>query len=209
MAISLHELIAQGEHQQQDFKYMISSVTKIARSVSAFANTNGGRLLVGVRDNGKIAGVKSEEEIYMIDAAAQTRCEPAAQCTMETVQEEGHTVLIATILPSDERPVRAKDEDGMLRAYVRVDDENIVASPIHLELWRQERNEQGELQPFNEREQRFMQIIAETGSEGITLNRFCKKTRLERHRAIRLLARWIRFELIELVLHEHVWIIVS
>ena len=28
---------------------------KIAKSLSAFANTEGGRLLVGVKDNGKIA----------------------------------------------------------------------------------------------------------------------------------------------------------
>ncbi|WP_418631273.1 helix-turn-helix domain-containing protein [Waltera sp.] len=35
------------------------------RSVSAFANTRGGRLLIGVRDDGHISGVKSEEEIFM------------------------------------------------------------------------------------------------------------------------------------------------
>ena len=30
----LSELIAEGEHQQQDFKYEISSVSKIAHSIS-------------------------------------------------------------------------------------------------------------------------------------------------------------------------------
>ena len=67
----IYNLIAQGEHVRQDFKYEISDARKIARSVSAFANTEGGRLLVGVNDNGKIAGVRSEEEIYMIEAAAR------------------------------------------------------------------------------------------------------------------------------------------
>ena len=66
----LHHLIAQGEHQQQDFKYEISDARKIARTLSAFANTEGGRLLIGVKDNGKIAGVRSDEEIYMGEAAA-------------------------------------------------------------------------------------------------------------------------------------------
>lgn len=46
-AAELYRLIAQGEHQEQDFKYEISSISKIARSLSAFANTDGGRLLVG------------------------------------------------------------------------------------------------------------------------------------------------------------------
>lgn len=66
----IHALIAQGEHQQQDFKFEISDICKIAKTLSAFANTDGGRLLIGVKDNGKIAGVRSEEEQYMIEAAA-------------------------------------------------------------------------------------------------------------------------------------------
>ena len=67
-------LISEGEHQQQDFKYKITDAMKLARSVSAFANTDGGRLLIGVRDDGVISGVRSEEEIYMMHAAAYEYC---------------------------------------------------------------------------------------------------------------------------------------
>ncbi|MBQ0020504.1 MAG: ATP-binding protein [Bacteroidales bacterium] len=205
--MNIYELIAQGEHQQQDFKYMISSVTKIAHSVSAFANTDGGRLLVGVRDNGKIAGVKSEEEIYMIDAAAQTRCQPPVECLMETIREGGMTVLIASIPMADERPVCAIDEDGKPRAYIRVEDENIVASPIHLELWRQEGKDTGELQVFTDIEKEHLQLIAAQQDSEISLNNFCKRTRMQRKRAIRTLARWVRFGIVELVLKEHKWVV--
>jgi predicted HTH transcriptional regulator len=52
----LHKIISEGEHQTQDFKYAINDSKKIARSLAAFANTDGGRLLLGVKDNGKIAG---------------------------------------------------------------------------------------------------------------------------------------------------------
>ena len=41
----IEELISQGEHEQQDFKFLISDARKIARSISAFANNGGGRLL--------------------------------------------------------------------------------------------------------------------------------------------------------------------
>ena len=74
--VYLQQLIAEGEHQQQDFKFEISDARKIARSLSAFFNTDGGRLLIGVKDNGRIAGVRSEEEIYMIEAAAKLYCRP-------------------------------------------------------------------------------------------------------------------------------------
>ena len=71
----IYKLIEEGEHQQQDFKFEISDARKIAKSLSAFSNTDGGRLLIGVKDNGKIAGVRSEEEIYMIEAAAKLYCQ--------------------------------------------------------------------------------------------------------------------------------------
>ena len=56
------ELIEEGEHEMQDFKFSISDSRKIARSISAFANHSGGRLLVGVKDNGNIAGIRSEDD---------------------------------------------------------------------------------------------------------------------------------------------------
>ena len=62
----LLSLIREGEHQQQDFKYRVADACKLAKTVSAFANTDGGRLLIGVRDDGHLSGVRSEEEIYMM-----------------------------------------------------------------------------------------------------------------------------------------------
>ena len=91
----IHALIAQGEHAEQDFKYEISDARKIARTLSAFANTHGGRLLIGVKDNGRVAGVRSEEEMYMIEAAAQLYCVPEVAISMASYRVEGHTVLIA------------------------------------------------------------------------------------------------------------------
>ena len=55
------EMIAEGEHQQQDFKMRIEDTRKIARTLVAFANTDGGRLLIGVKDNGTVCGVVPEE----------------------------------------------------------------------------------------------------------------------------------------------------
>ena len=54
----LRSLIAEGEHQELDFKFEISDARKIAKTLSAFYNTHGGRLLIGVKDNRRIAGVR-------------------------------------------------------------------------------------------------------------------------------------------------------
>ena len=108
----IHTLIAEGEHQQQDFKFEISDARKIAKTLSAFANTDGGRLLIGVKDNGRIAGVRSEEEKYMIEAAAQLYCIPEIDYTLQTYIVEGKQVLVATIEENPHKPVYAKDENG-------------------------------------------------------------------------------------------------
>ena len=93
----IHALIAEGEHQQQDFKFEISDARKIAKTLSAFANTDGGKLLIGVKDNGKIAGVRSDEEQYMIEAAAGLYCSPEVNYTMQTYLVEGRSVLVVQI----------------------------------------------------------------------------------------------------------------
>ena len=111
----IHALIAEGEHQQQDFKFEISDARKIAKTLSAFANTDGGKLLIGVKDNGKIAGVRSDEEQYMIEAAAGLYCSPEVNYTMQTYQVEGRSVLVVQIEESDRKPVYAKDETGIYR----------------------------------------------------------------------------------------------
>ena len=203
----LHRLIAQGEHQQQDFKYEISDARKIARTLSAFANTDGGRLLIGVKDNGKIAGVRSDEEIYMVEAAAALYCIPPVQCHMTTHRIEGRGVVIAEVRPVDKRPVRAQLDDGKLCAFMRIADENIVASPVQMALWREANDEEGTLLPFTPRERALLQMLSEA-QEPMTLNRFARLGRLPRHRAVRLLAQFIRFGLAEQQFIGHTFVYV-
>ena len=155
----IHALIAEGEHQQQDFKFEISDARKIAKTLSAFANTDGGRLLIGVKDNGKIAGVRSEEEKYMIEAAAQLYCVPEVEYTLQTYIVEGRQVLVATIEETPHKPVYAKDETGKPLAYLRIKDENILATPIHLRVWQQSDSPRGELIRYTEREQLLLEQL--------------------------------------------------
>ena len=89
----IRELIAEGENQKLDFKYCVSDSRKIARTLSAFANTDGGRLLIGVRDNGSIADIRSNEEIYMVDTAAHILCRPVIEYSLRQHVIGGKTIL--------------------------------------------------------------------------------------------------------------------
>ena len=197
----IHALIAEGEHQQQDFKFEISDARKIAKTLSAFANTDGGRLLIGVKDNGKIAGVRSEEEKYMIEAAAQLYCIPEIEYTLRTYTVKGRQILIATIEESSRKPVYAKDENGKPLAYLRIKDENILATPVHLRVWQQSDSSRGELIRYTEREQLLLEQL-ENGSL-LSLNRYCRQTGLSRRAAEHLLAKFIRYDIAEPVFENH------
>lgn len=192
----IQQYIAQGEHVHQDFKFEISDVRKIARSLSAFANTEGGQLLVGVKDNGKIAGVSSEEEAYMIEAAGSIYCTPPVTCEIKSYTVEGKTVLVARVPQSIAKPVYVKGEDGRLQAYLRVADENILASAVHLRLWEAGSVPKGEVLPYTPREQELLHVMGQLGP--VSLNHLCRKVTVPRHKLISLLAQLVRYGIVDI-----------
>jgi hypothetical protein len=133
------ECVAEGEHVRQDFKYVIPDVVKIARSISAFANNDGGQLLIGVKDNGVVAGVRGgDEDIYVVEQAARRYCEPPQDVEFTAFSvDSGVVVVRARIARAEHRPVSVRESDGELKTYYRVKDENIVAHPLMVRAWRQ------------------------------------------------------------------------
>jgi predicted HTH transcriptional regulator len=186
----LQSLIKEGEHQQQDFKYRISDALKLAKSVSAFANTDGGRLLIGVRDDGQMSGVRSEEEIYMMHQAAYRYCRPEASIKFDTYHVDGRTIVIVTVPPSDKRPICVVNEGEKPRAYLRIADENIVASSVHIAIWRESQTPNGTMMTYTDT---VSKLLAAIGDEHLTLNQIVHRSAIPRPKVITLLARLIRF----------------
>ena len=193
-------LIKEGEHVHQDFKFEISDARKIAKSLSAFANTEGGRLLVGVKDNGKIAGIRSEEEIYMIDSAATLYCTPEVEVENRLFTVEGKHVLEVTVQEAENKPVYALDEAKKEWAYVRIEDENILADVVHLNFWKHNNTEEKVMLVYSEREQQILNSLAKGP---LTLNQCSKSTGIPRREASELLADFIRFQLVREIFKEH------
>lgn len=195
----IQQLITEGEHVHQDFKFAISDARKIAKSLSAFANTGGGRLLIGVKDNGKIAGIRSEEELYMIEAAATMYCKPSLQLDNRLYKVEGKDVLEVYVPESKEKPVYALDEDNRPKAYLRINDETILATPVHLNVWFH--NKEEVVVTYTEKEQSILNLVGQHGE--LTLNKCVRLSGLPRKLVIGLLADFIRFDLVEPVFREH------
>ena len=172
MSKYLLNLIQQGEHQTQDFKYCISDSKKIARSLVAFANTDGGRLLIGVKDNGNIAGVRSEEEYYMVEAAARIYSKPMIDFTTKQHFIDGKTVLEVMIKPSSDKPHFAMDENGNWWAYFRKDDENRLANKVMLEVWKKQKSMDGILINYSDSEKILLDYLVT--HEKISVSKFAR-----------------------------------
>jgi len=157
----LQKLILQGEHQLLDFKFAITDSRKIARSLVAFANSDGGTLLVGVKDNGKIVGMSSDEEIYMVDAAAKMYCKPQVMYKLRLWEPEEKKQVLEVIVESDNSKLwKAQTEDGRWKVWLRSGDQNIPAGNTWEQVWRKRRDIVDRTIVFDRKEQLVFSHLA-------------------------------------------------
>ena len=206
----IQDLILEGEHEHQDFKYQITDARKIARSIAAFANNSGGHLLIGVKDNGNIAGVRSEEEIYMIETAAQMYCSPEQQVTFKVFNVNGKSVVKADIAEADEKPVQAQDDNGVWHVYYRVADENVLASRLHERILQKTVGDDcppDETIIYSEREQVLLDYLRNHG--GITLEGYMKLAHISEETAMQTVVALHSMGVLSLEYHDGKCLIVG
>jgi len=190
----LKKLIAGGENQKLDFKYCVSDSRKIARTLTAFSNSDGGRILIGVRDNRSIAGIKSDEEYYMVDTAAQLFCRPNITFTIKQHITAGKTILEVEVIKGDKRPYQAKDEKGKWLTYFRHNDQNLIANRVLLQVWRKMEKRSGVIVKFGKAENSLLDYLKKNGS--ITLSKYRKIARISSNKAESILANLIIFKVL-------------
>lgn len=197
----IKNLIAEGEHQQLDFKFEISDAKKIARSLVAFANTDGGKLLVGVKDNGVIAGIRSEEEVYMIETASILYCKPAVKYTTTNHVVDGKVVLEVDVKRSKERPHYAPGKEEKFKAFIRVKDENQLANRVIIKVWQREAHSKGVYLKYTDAEKRLLSYVEENGD--ITFSKACRIAQVPQNKAENILANFIVIGVLEPVFVDH------
>jgi predicted HTH transcriptional regulator len=196
----IRTLISGGENQELDFKFEISDSRKIARTLSAFSNTDGGRLLIGVKDNGRISGVRSEEEFYMVESAASLYSKPEVRFESRRHLIDGKNVLEIYIPPVEKKPVYAKDDDNRWKAYIRVNDQNILAGVVQLQVWKEEKRRLGKLLEYTRREEILLKTL--NRNQGITLSKIQRDTGFPRKELVSLLTKLVLFDVVNMQFKE-------
>lgn len=202
MSEYIYNLIEQGEHQTLDFKHSITDSKKIARSLVAFANTDGGKLLIGVRDNGSIAGIKTDEEFYMVQAAADLFCKPAVMFETKVWKVEGKTVLEITIPKTDgDKLIEAPTKEGNYKVFIRVNDQNFIVNNVYLKAWNIKKFGKGVLIRYDMGEQLLFDYLKE--HKEITFSKFLKLSKLSKYKAEKVLINLVVLDILKIQFSEN------
>lgn len=114
--IELLEIIKKGEDSFTEFKEEKAHPDDLAAGIVAFANTEGGNLIIGVSDDGKILGVTDIDKMMQrIDNICANNCEPTIDSTSEKIIIDDKKILVVRIPKGPQRPYKTNKDIYYIR----------------------------------------------------------------------------------------------
>ena len=128
------EELFSGESKNIEYKVTIPDKSeKYMKTVVAFANTQGGRLVIGVDDKTHhVVGVDNESLFQLMDALANAisdSCEPQIIPDIEPQTVDEKTVIVVTVEAGKNRPYYIKSKGKEKGTYIRVAGTSRLAYP--------------------------------------------------------------------------------
>ena len=200
----LKSVVSLGEGENLEFKRKVNHPEKIIREIVAFANTKGGKLLIGVDDNGRLSGLKfAREDEFALEHAIQQWITPKIDYQLKLIPLNAKKAIISyEIYESKTKPHYVIENEGSIwkRAYVRVADKTIKASKEFREILRKKDKGNGIRFRFGEKEKLLMQYLEE--HDHITITAYCQIANLPRWLASRTLVRLVLANVLQIVVTE-------
>ena len=140
----LWQEIQRGENKTLEFKRELPKGEQLAKTLIAFANTSGGKLVIGVDDQRQIVGIQGDEFELMDQVASMvhSQCFPTLlpNIYLETLHQQ--TLLVVQVSRGSQLPYYLKSKGRDSGSFVRIGASNRPASldMIH-ELERQRLNQ--------------------------------------------------------------------
>lgn len=195
-AADLRNLIHTGEGKFLEFKKTTPVPEKIAREIAAFANTNGGTILIGVDDFKNITGVSAYfEEEYLLHKAAGEFCVPNVPLQIELVHIGQLDVMVVKVPEAEKKPVYIKNRKKRL-VFIRVKDESVLASDEQTEILKNTCSDKGVTFEYGENEQMLFRYLNEYGE--ITVLKYSQLVNVTTYRASKILINLVSAGVLEL-----------
>ena len=190
----LQELVALGETAKVEFKQKLPEWNKLLREVVAFANTDGGTVLIGVDDDGQISGLKDPREIEeAIEIHLNQWVRPAVDYRLAVVPLTQKRAVVAIVVSrSQSKPhyVRDNPEANEGVVLIRIADNSVKASKEKIQLLKYEGREQNMKVEYGEKERILMRYL-ET-NKSITVTKFADLAMIPRNIASRTLVHLVK-----------------
>lgn len=107
-----------------EFKERLPGGPDLARTVVAFANGRGGRVVVGIRDSPReVVGVDPDQAADMEQAAASAihdRCRPSIRPLITLERHAGRLLLVITVFPGADKPYHLAGRGPDAGTFIRV-----------------------------------------------------------------------------------------
>ncbi len=113
-AIELIELIRSGEDSRTQFKQTITNPKSVAGDLVAFSNSKGGRILIGVNDQGSVVGLSADDIRrinQLVSTTATDHVRPSVNPTTENISVGEMLVMVVTVQEGISKPY--SDLDGV------------------------------------------------------------------------------------------------
>lgn len=196
----LRKLVKQGEGQLLEFKKKADHPEKIVRELVAFANSQGGTLLIGVDDNGTIAGLKfPEEEKFAMEAAIFRYAKPPLPYSFEQIPtEDKKEVLAIYIQPGETGPYfwLCNKETDEYKAFVRHRDQSLKASAEMFRILKNRYQTRNPVLRFSDLEQKIFRRFEE--KEFCSLAELKEVSGLPKGKIANLLVHWVLCGILEI-----------
>jgi ATP-dependent DNA helicase RecG len=108
----LSDIISRGEDSGCQFKKNVANADSLAAEMVAFSNGSGGKMLIGVNDDGTIAGLAAEDVRrlnLLVSNTASQNVQPAVNPTTENVQTADGIVMVVDIPAGINKPYQDKN----------------------------------------------------------------------------------------------------
>lgn len=200
----LKKYLRKGEGETIEFKQTLNSEYKIAKTICALANTTGGVILVGVKDDKNISGVDPEEEKHILIKASDFCCDPPVTLEFEEFDRfdedrmEERTILKVIVKESSEKPHYALTKNGDWVAYLRQNDKTLIAGNKAVTLMKQ--NEPPVSTDLTKNEKRLLSYLEK--NERITLKKYMDIVNISAQRARKELNDALDKGIIRVLEHE-------
>lgn len=130
--MDLSKYIGESTSYDKKEKLEVNKPKSWLKSVSAFANGRGGKLIFGVKEDNTILGLDDyQKDSENISEIINTKMDSIPEFDMEIEELEGKVILILSIYPGKNTPYFVADS-GSRTAYKRVGNQSIPATRIDL-----------------------------------------------------------------------------